>query len=125
MQALGESLCGAACGYDGAYHIRALVSNTGIWSNSQQQLSFQTSAVSTGLGLGGGRESLCGGAACGYGAMIRSNIQQSFQTSAVSTELGRGEPGAGTGGRESPCGAAACGFDGAYHIRALVSNTGI
>ena len=59
--------------------------------------------------------------------MIRNNIQQqlSFQTSAVSTGLGLGEPGAGTGGRESPCGAAACEYDGAYHIRALVSNTGI
>ena len=25
-----ESLCGAACGYDRAYHIRAMVSNTSI-----------------------------------------------------------------------------------------------
>ena len=67
----------------------------------QQQLSFQTSAVSTGLGLG------------------------ESEGTGVSTGLGLGEPGAGTGGRESLCGAVACGYDGAYHIRTLVSNTGI
>ena len=72
---------------------------------------LQTSAVSTGLGLSAGTGVSTGlwlGAGTG-----------------VSTGLGLGEPGAGTGGRESLCGAAACGYDGAYHIRTLVSNTGI